>query len=895
MSRALAAIGVSLVVFLGYVLTLCPTIFVGDSGELAWAATKLGIAHPPGYPLWTLLGRLAVAGLPGSPAWSLNLLSAVTAAAAAGLLAALLARLTGRLAVSAGVAAAFAFSRSVWPIATTTEVYALNLLLTVAALAAAFAARDGRPRLFLLAAYLLGLGAANHPFALLAGPPVVVLACWPSEARFALVTRLATMGALFVLGLTVYLYLPIRWQAGPEMVWGGIRSIAEIWDHVTRAQYGGLGEASAETSFALRLRVFFRVLGKGVPALLGIAAAFGLGHLLLRRERMRAAVLGGFLVLAGPATAAVIRYEDSFLDETVVVPYFLPAVLAVFVLAGIGMGALDRWVSVRLAATGRAAAIFTGALAILVPVVVHQANHRDCDRSGSTLARVHAETVLGPLPPGARLYVMGDTSTFGLVYFQRVEGMRPDVVLMDRTLNLFVESYGAEFAALSRPERKARRDAREVEIAFAEPGVPVFYSEIFDLEGFGGCRLVPWGALHQLLRPGEAALSHRTEPIVLPAVDRSDFLECHLAGVTLYRQGLGLLQEGRVEEATRSFFQAADYGARIAGLLRNLGLAHLDLADYGTAEERFLQAIELEPRNQDALYNLAVLYAFTGRTQHAIEWYERLVALRPEYPEVYLNWGIELVRAGRLAEARSAAEMALAIDGDLAPAVRLRDAASLGLEVGGEEGTLEARRLVDSLAVGGTLELASRYVQRGEIGKATELYREVAQKNPESVPAIYGLGWGLAKAGQYEDAAAAFRRILALEPTNADSRNALAFIFAVTGDSLERAEALAEEALAIAPKLSAYWYDTLGWVRYRRGKHEEALEALRISESGLPSDDLSARAENLYHIGAVLMALGRNEEAAEYLTKSALRAKDEPWVPDLKARARELGIEEASI
>jgi hypothetical protein len=43
------------------------------------------------------------------------------------------------------------------------------------------------------------------------------------------------------------------------------------------------------------------------------------------------------------------------------------------------------------------------------------------------------------------------------------------------------------------------------------------------------------------------------------------------------------------------------------------------------------------------------------------------------------------------------------------------------------------------------------------------------------------------------------------------------------------------------------------------------------------------------------MALGRNEEAAEYLTKSALRAKDEPWVPDLKARARELGIEEASI
>ncbi|MGH2570005.1 MAG: tetratricopeptide repeat protein, partial [bacterium] len=682
---------------------------------------------------------------------------------------------------------------------------------------------------------------------------------------------------------------------GPDMVWGGIRSVGEIWDHVTRAQYGGLGEASAETSFALRLRVFFGVLGTGVPALLGIAAAIGLGHLLLRRDRMLAAVLGGFLVLAGPVTAAVIRYEDSFLDQTVVVPYFLPAVVASFVLAGLGIGALDRWIGSRLAATGRAAAIITGALAILVPVVVHQANFRACDRSGSTLARVHAEAVLGPLPTGARLYVLGDTATFGIVYFQRVEGMRPDVALMDRTLNLFVESYGEKFAALSRPERKARRDAREVEIAFAEPDVPVFYSEIFDLEGFGGCRLVPWGVLEQLLRPGEAALPYRTEPLALPPVDPSDFLESHLAGVTLYHQGLGLLEEGREEEARRSFHEAAGYGARIAGLLRNLGLAHLDVADYATAEERFLEAIELEPRNQDALYNLATLYAFTGRPQQAIEWYERLVELRPEHPEVYLNWGIELVRAGRLEEARSAAELALGLDDTLAPAIRLRDAASVGLEVGGEEGTLEARRMVDSLAVGGTLELAHRYVQQGENAKATELYREVAQKNPESATAIYGLGWGLIQAGQYEEAAVAFRKILALEPQNADSRNALAFIFAVTGDSLDRAETLAEEALKLAPGLSAYWYDTLGWVRFRRGKHEEALEVLRISESSLPPDDSSTRAENLYHIGAVLMALGRNDEAAEYLTKSVRRAKDEPWVADLKARARELGIEEASI
>ena len=57
---AAASLGVSLVALGGYLSTLCPTIFVGDSGELAWAAASLGIAHPPGFPLWTLLGRVAV-------------------------------------------------------------------------------------------------------------------------------------------------------------------------------------------------------------------------------------------------------------------------------------------------------------------------------------------------------------------------------------------------------------------------------------------------------------------------------------------------------------------------------------------------------------------------------------------------------------------------------------------------------------------------------------------------------------------------------------------------------------------------------------------------------------------------------------------------------------------
>ncbi|KAG7466440.1 hypothetical protein MATL_G00164760 [Megalops atlanticus] len=59
----------------------------GDSGELITAACELGVAHPPGYPLFTLLSCLAVVLLPlGSPAHSVNLMSGLMGAAASGAL-----------------------------------------------------------------------------------------------------------------------------------------------------------------------------------------------------------------------------------------------------------------------------------------------------------------------------------------------------------------------------------------------------------------------------------------------------------------------------------------------------------------------------------------------------------------------------------------------------------------------------------------------------------------------------------------------------------------------------------------------------------------------------------------------------------------------------------------
>src|SRR5688572_33448599 len=71
------AAGLFLAALATYVATLYRTVPGGDSGELTLVAATLGVAHPPGYPLFTLLGKLFSLIPLGTVAWRINLLSAV--------------------------------------------------------------------------------------------------------------------------------------------------------------------------------------------------------------------------------------------------------------------------------------------------------------------------------------------------------------------------------------------------------------------------------------------------------------------------------------------------------------------------------------------------------------------------------------------------------------------------------------------------------------------------------------------------------------------------------------------------------------------------------------------------------------------------------------------------
>ncbi|MGH7790236.1 MAG: glycosyltransferase family 117 protein, partial [Candidatus Binatia bacterium] len=164
-SRLPAAL-LAVALFSVYAAGACPTIYVGDSGELVAAVHVLGVPHPTGYPLYVLLGKLWSLAVPlGSIAYRMSLFSAACAALAGALVYQVGRQLA--LAPSAALCAAllFAFSPSFWGEATVQRVYALNaLFVALATLCAVRWQMRNEPRWLVATALVCGLGAANHTF-----------------------------------------------------------------------------------------------------------------------------------------------------------------------------------------------------------------------------------------------------------------------------------------------------------------------------------------------------------------------------------------------------------------------------------------------------------------------------------------------------------------------------------------------------------------------------------------------------------------------------------------------------------------------------------------------------------------------------------------------------------
>jgi hypothetical protein len=406
------------VAFALYVATIAPDLSwanrAADGGELITAAATLGVAHPPGYPLYILAGKLFSALPVGTVAFRLNLLSAAGLSLAVCLLAVTGSRLSPAKGRKAAAAAAllFAVTPLVWGQALVAEVYALNAALVAATLLLLLTTR--RPG---LSGFFLGLAVLGHSTSLLLLPLALYKTPRRQWPRFA-----AAMAA----GLAPALLLPFFAAGDSPVVWGEIASIAGWWDHITAGIYrANLGHWPGSAHWeGLRSDLSANVL----PVVLVGAGLF---------VAARAARPSPVLPAAVPATPAAALVFTFGLYALFALAYDTPDA-AVLLMPGLMILAL-----LLSAALPR-----LGISALLAPVLLAALFFGRMDLSHDRAVRPVAESLLRDAPAAAVVLTPGDRTIFTLWYFHHVEGHRPDIVLVDQNLFAF-DWYRDRLAALN--------------------------------------------------------------------------------------------------------------------------------------------------------------------------------------------------------------------------------------------------------------------------------------------------------------------------------------------------------------------------------------------------------------------------------------------------------------
>lgn len=467
---------VSLVLLVVYVATLAPSVTYWDAGEFLAAMRTLGIPHPPGTPLYILIGNVwarAFGSVLGF-AYAVNLLSAVSTAMACGIVAHLMERWTADSLEAAAGGILAGLMSSVWLNANETEVYASSLLVSTLLLLVADRARITREaRWYILLAYLCGLGWSLQLSALVAAPAAFYLAFGHGDTKSrrkrgiggVSFLTIAGMIAVVAIGASAVLFMLVRAKHDPAINQGNPATWQAFLDVISRKQYQPVAMFPRQAPWYLQIGNVFEyadwqiALGLWpeappswlrtpftvVYALLG--AIGSLWHKRRHKPSWRAvmlffitATLGVVVYLnmkAGPS------YGFGFLPEGAKHEarerdYFFALA---FVCWGLWAGAGAIRVAARFGPRARVAGF---ALALLPALL----NWRAVDRRsapGSRDARLNAMAQLSTAPQRAIVFAHGDNDTYPAWYLQRVEGVRRDVVLVTIPL-LGARWYRAELA-----------------------------------------------------------------------------------------------------------------------------------------------------------------------------------------------------------------------------------------------------------------------------------------------------------------------------------------------------------------------------------------------------------------------------------------------------------------
>ncbi len=339
--------------------------------------------------------------------------------------------------------------------------------------------------------------------------------------------------------------------------------------------------------------------------------------------------------------------------------------------------------------------------------------------------------------------------------------------------------------------------------------------------------------------------------------------------------------EDELEEALGYYRRArADHPEDI-----ELGLAEVEVLRQLERREEAIEELAGMPPNTEVLYTLGSYLNQAGDAERAEETWEALAELETVDDPVHhafltgflaeqigrdsaaLEW-YEQVESGPNAE-RALLRRAI-IEGDAGNLLVARNLLR-SVRLAGDRGLVRQSLLIEAELL--------RTADRAD--EAVELLSEALREHPNSIELLYARALSAVSLDDIELAEQDFRRILQIESDNSMALNALGYTLADRTSRYQEAYRLIRRAYELEPDEPAI-IDSMGWVYYRLGQKEEALEYLQRAHEGEDNPEIAA------HLGEVLWKLGREDEAREVFETARERHPDDNYLVETLER---LGVQ----
>lgn len=628
-----------------YVYTLCPTVYWEDSAEFSAALGTLGLPHSPSFPLYVLTGHLFSYIPIGSVAFRTNLFSAFLASLSLLLFYYLILIILSRVRakekrqlnlvdnlVALSSTLILAFTSAVWINAVRAEVYALNaflFILLVFLIVKWTETKDAK--LLFLFFFIYGSSFGNHSLLMFLCGPAFLYIIWANRSQSLFdFKRIFFYLSMFILGLSIYLFLPLRSIRNPLMDWGDPQTFSNFAEAFTRKtslsyhnSFGFAGVPYVFTSLVYQFTPFVFWLG-------------GLGLWIFFKKDKKLALFS--LILLGTnmlcvAWAKAYRIENYDGQGYLIVSYLI---YSIWIAMALGW-ASDKIRELSNASRFKAFVPIVMILLLFLPFFPLRAHFQECNKRNAKQAHEFGMSLLSGVEKDAIVLVNNASPLFISWYLKYVEKQGKDVKVIDRK-TLKMESYRLHlveqypeidfpqaFFNIPKLNRKDYQDSLKMRTALFikemiktnEDKFTIYWEDGKD-DSLIDDYLTPSGILfkvqperverltEEMIKTHYEFMEKLDAKTKNESKDFEDLKTKEYYSITLDEVGTYFYRKNLIDDALYHYAFSLRFDQQNPSVLNNLGVC---LAKKGMLQKAVLvfeEALRLDPNNQDAHNNLGL-------------------------------------------------------------------------------------------------------------------------------------------------------------------------------------------------------------------------------------------------------------------------------------------------